>query len=240
MTPRSTPERKRPTCPHCWSLRINRSFGGCLHPHGARCRYFGHRPPAVRSVWISGIREDLPVPGSDSEISRPDAGLFRFAVAGVFGGAGLPRLRSQGCVGGRDQVTSLADPAGRRVSTEGSAMAVVSGCTRREAPPRRWRGGMGRLAIVVVCAVTALTLVPEASARPVRSAAGAAEASVPNSVDFIDTFNNNKLTGWSRVDQAGTIGSSLWAASNGVVDRGGESTAARRRAPPSASRARCS
>ena len=76
---------------------------------------------------------------------------------------------------------------------------------------------MGRLAIVVVCAVTALTLVPEASARPVRSAASAAEASVPNSVDFIDTFNNNKLTGWSHVDQAGTIGSSLWAASNGVV-----------------------
>ena len=83
--------------------------------------------------------------------------------------------------------------------------------------PQAWRGHIARLATILVCAATALFLAPDARASPTITTAGATESSVPNPVTFIDSFDNNRLTGWLHVDQAGTAGTSLWAASNRVV-----------------------
>lgn len=91
--------------------------------------------------------------------------------------------------------------------------------TRREAP-LRWRGGTARVVVTLLSALvalTVLTLAQDASASPALSTARLAEEPVANPVEFIDTFNNNKLTGWSHVDQQGTTGASRWAASNRVV-----------------------
>ena len=78
--------------------------------------------------------------------------------------------------------------------------------TRREAP-LRWRDGTVRVVVTLLSALvalTVLTLAQDASASPALSTARLAEEPVANPVEFIDTFNNNKLTGWSHVDQQGT------------------------------------